>query len=1192
VAISFDHGLVYFKLEHQADECCHVLSLNSNYYGFNIPYEFQITIAFKKAIECSLNSIQKGILILDVDKKNHYFNGILKSIKECEKLEEKFVYCIAFVSPLYLLVLSQNNRTYVNMTVLDIIRDNLKQFLPDYSYAFKLSKSYSKIPFLAQYNQTDFSFIMELLNDYQIWYSFEQSEGYQKIIFYDEVIKEGLDTSPIMALKFVDENGLTECEEHVFDLKVKRSLYASQEKIYIKTNVFSLSVGQKIQITQHPCAEFNQTYRIIRMKHDIDQSARKMRYANECELIGCNQTYVFQKKDRQSYPITVQAKIKSDSNYPLLDEQGRYYVDFYFEEERYHSHADFPIHRVAYYGGVKQDQAYGIHFPLNNHCEVAISFLENSIKKPIVLGALSHAINQNPVNNRNLSCNRIRTSGGNELILDDYPKQEKIILSTFQNRQRIELNANKTDPFVAIENNCGCVSVFAESNIESLCGQDFYVQVGKNSLERVGKQYLLMSSEAFLKFLSHNNISIESKNDAYLESKKADVQINASQYIKISSSNNTSITASNRFLIHADGFNFSTSQIDLFARGIVKINSAVNISSSQLNFSSLQCNANSITQYYPVSHATTSDHERVHQSIDSENNNKKRKQKIFPLIAFNFRDDLNNDYFKSEKIANDNYRRDKLTADELAYFVYHGNNVTIFIHGYHVPYGEFGKPLEIDGLERLKGTFFGRTDIYRDLILLEDNFPDAKIDGRLVNSSAHLVSNNDLPNRKLFYQAVSDPMSASESDLNGKGAHNWWLQMEWNINHATDDFDPKDSSQFARMLHVAWQGNPKSTLDYMAAVPEASKTAEKLIPVVDQLIKQGVEVNIVAHSLGNQVVLKLMDLLGKKSEKNKQYYECLNYVFLWQPAVPNNVFSRSSQQTSDVHDYYVPDGYKSVKKILILYSECDHILGPIPPKETLEFWRQAFDFNTGLGLACLVGTIYLLDSNLDNSPIQSPYHLANVFGKPLTLFIKNSLERNRFYSEWIKNHVEMKGNSKIEKFPALLKEQMHIIKLKYTRAYNYVSLLLRAGIGNTTQMLQLAKALWIGEGIQRLKDRFIPGITIWNKFLHKKSCYVDDPPANETAVLIITVLISKGSTVPNALGYSGPDTSDTFCNNLIKSGKLVSISQKDWLISHSSMRIPNAELMQKIYKEKIWQANKNYHFGMHQHKKEDGSEKK
>ncbi len=42
----------------------------------------------------------------------------------------------------------------------------------------------------------------------------------------------------------------------------------------------------------------------------------------------------------------------------------------------------------------------------------------------------------------------------------------------------------------------------------------------------------------------------------------------------------------------------------------------------------------------------------------------------------------------------DKHARLELTKDELEYFKENGNNATIFIHGYNVPYGEFGKYLE------------------------------------------------------------------------------------------------------------------------------------------------------------------------------------------------------------------------------------------------------------------------------------------------------------------------------------------------------------------------------------------------------------------------------------------------------------------------------------------------------------------
>src|SRR5690606_10905025 len=90
--------------------------------------------------------------------------------------------------------------------------------------------------------------------------------------------------------------------------------------------------------------------------------------------------------------------------------------------------------------------------------------------------------------------------------------------------------------------------------------------------------------------------------------------------------------------------------------------------------------------------------------------------------------------------------------------------------------------------------------------------------------------------------------------LNGSGAHHWYLHMEDNLNRATGRFDRSDYSKYTRLIHLAWSGDV-SSLDYMTAETRANKAGFGLARVIDQLTAEGIAVNIIAHSLGNRVLL-------------------------------------------------------------------------------------------------------------------------------------------------------------------------------------------------------------------------------------------------------------------------------------------------------------------------------------------------
>ena len=179
---------------------------------------------------------------------------------------------------------------------------------------------------------------------------------------------------------------------------------------------------------------------------------------------------------------------------------------------------------------------------------------------------------------------------------------------------------------------------------------------------------------------------------------------------------------------------------------------------------------------------------------------------IFKLIAINLREDRQDDYFDIEPHLNDFYKKSTLSEEELTYFINHGNNVTIFIHGYNVPYGNFGRTIQTKEKEKLKNSIFSMQDIYRDNHMLINELHDANIEGKKLDPLRTILTNiiaYDSIKKTRFRRHPQD----IDTVLNGKGAHNWWLHMEWNLNHATSQFDDTDYPGKAIQYYhsITWQ---------------------------------------------------------------------------------------------------------------------------------------------------------------------------------------------------------------------------------------------------------------------------------------------------------------------------------------------------------------------------------------------------
>ncbi len=280
---------------------------------------------------------------------------------------------------------------------------------------------------------------------------------------------------------------------------------------------------------------------------------------------------------------------------------------------------------------------------------------------------------------------------------------------------------------------------------------------------------------------------------------------------------------------------------------------------------------------------------------------------LFPTIIFNFRDD-------AFGVAN----RAKLTEKEITYFKAQGNNATIFIHGFNVPYGTYGcqvESVEASGEPIVPPDIYFNTSprtIYRDLDMLNTVFPGI----------------NEYPDALPYDLRKGD--DSSNDRINGSNAHNWFVHIEDNLNRATGQFDRTNYMKYQRVIHIAWSGDV-GVKQYSQSEDKANEAGIKLVTILKQLIDHGIEVNIIAHSMGNRVLLTaLNELVNAKDPKNKDYqhyHEKINQVFMWEAAVSSTAFSdRADLDKSYKYNQHFIYAANAVKKITVLGTRYDDVL--------------------------------------------------------------------------------------------------------------------------------------------------------------------------------------------------------------------------------------------------------------------------
>lgn len=555
-----------------------------------------------------------------------------------------------------------------------------------------------------------------------------------------------------------------------------------------------------------------------------------------------------------------------------------------------------------------------------------------------------------------------------------------------------------------------------------------------------------------------------------------------------------------------------------------------------------------------------------------------RVPRLMPPIIFNLR----NAKMQGNEVVFDSESPDArilLTADEKEYIKANGNNITVFIHGYNVEFGEFHPhfanmreedvvmlkstgltPMPVTTTFLLVDDLDTKSTIYRDQEFLSTQFPDYS------------------------KKRIEEEKEYNPERINGNGVHEWIINLENNLNKAAG-FDGKEYKKFTRCLFIAWPGDPDSPADYMTAAFESARMG----PIVAKVFKElqgaidGIKINVIAHSQGNGVLLHALE---KHALTNAPPIE---HAFLWQAAIPSN--SLSPVRTKNTHDlWYCPNAYKGANKITVLHSRNDNILGPLlEQKDQPEGVKIRQVWNRKPILELVAG---LLTQALE---LESMYLTANWVGVPTSeLFHQETLDAA--WSLWIKKHPTFNCKGKAYACQKTLTEQLKLLnRLSFQ---NYLPFEYKKKLSNGikkvydrlkeyTELDKLLDAAAVGAALPLLSffATFINCLIKLND-TGKILLSIFTPEHNrlleEMMTFARTTLMISNVDEINALGYSGP-VEDEFIDRLDKSGKLKIEDATKWVWEHSDMKIPSADLLNEVYKNKIIA---NIDFGFHERRRD------
>ncbi|MBN2689960.1 MAG: alpha/beta hydrolase [Gammaproteobacteria bacterium] len=941
-----------------------LLSFRLNNYEFSSNYSIFLKLISKKKIIADDILGHRAKITIYNSNSNKYLHGILRSLylDEYVGLESVYTYNILLFSPISLLENHVVSSVFSNTSLQDIFDSLLLSsgLLPN-EFVISLSKHYAPLELRMQYKMDCLTFLVALLKEYGLIYFFKQQAQSYKLVITDNL--DVLHQSEVKNNKYllikqksVDCDGkkifLGSVVGDFVDMDLNSVFFKNNQKL----RVFSININAEQTDLCNFCGRKNKqaVYEMSFIAVSCEQSTGDVRHERGCDILPAPINHllpVIMGENQFSFPFgTIDSAM-------LLAQASSF---------------------SAYIPKDSKVVLYCLDGRVENAVIVGVLPTESQISPIISSNNYQHCINTNDGND--FVVQDLQNDG--YLLLASSNLSSSSILYSQQNNKRIELQAKKSDILFSSKDffKCKTDNFLLESSITSnkYIDGNYFSQTKSGNIKYLSKNNVYFCAGSDISFLQKLDVKLLVFRNCEISACDKLNMVNCSDFLCHSFFGDINIFADNNVVFTADQaitMNNDFMFID-FCNGSCSIKTnRLNLQAHELFFygaASLNAGANAVVHVPDIDkqksnkellnivwrndyHANRSvmingDYIRVsygtHKTLISVASNRStlpeasvgqlvNVQAPSAIIGVNdvpqFPSSRSKFYVRrrneikllTQPVIKNSRKNDVLLSQkELEYFKAANRTAIVFIHGFNVPFGCF--PKELVSVNYSK-EYVLETNIKKWLIKSTPIFD---------KSYCSVYRNIDLitscfPVPKKFSDFLLDSMDwfADDQRLNGCDAHNWLIHMENNLNSAAGFFDHTDYSKYRRIINYAWPGDKyggglKNSFLYIENEEGANQAGHKLVKLFDQLKRYDIKIYVIAHSLGNRVLLTAMNDLGLS---NKDNY--LEQVFLWEAAVPNTALSNDIQlDTTFKRNGSFIYAHKAAKKFTVLSSRHDEIL--------------------------------------------------------------------------------------------------------------------------------------------------------------------------------------------------------------------------------------------------------------------------
>ena len=287
-------------------------------------------------------------------------------------------------------------------------------------------------------------------------------------------------------------------------------LRARQTTFQGEGNVHGLHAGEIFTLSGHPRASLDGEYLVTRLRvrgHDLGldpalKNALGREDKPDDEVLRVEFEAVWSQVQFRPELRTQSPRVHSmeggviegdvESDYAQVDEHGRYLVKFRFDERAGRgSRASARIRMMQPHAGSPE----GMHFPLRKGTEVLVAFLGGDPDRPVIAGAVPHALTPSVVRSDNATKNIIQTGGGNRIIMEDAEGKQYIHISSPHKGSYIHIGSPFNPQYNKVTNTTGTSLTYTQDISTSVTGTDAQTIVEDARLTIIGRSNILSATD-------------------------------------------------------------------------------------------------------------------------------------------------------------------------------------------------------------------------------------------------------------------------------------------------------------------------------------------------------------------------------------------------------------------------------------------------------------------------------------------------------------------------------------------------------------------------------------------------------------------------------------------------------------------------------------------------------------------------